>query len=104
MRTSVNIPLALCWRGCTGCRLLTYLPHDAANSQVRYDILPQSSLNNRFWPLAGIRTEGVLSLDDDILAPCSALHKAFQAWKQNKYNLVGLYPRLHRQLPDCRWV
>ncbi|PNH01218.1 hypothetical protein TSOC_012915 [Tetrabaena socialis] len=45
--------------------------------EVRYDIVSNSSLNNRFWPLEGLRTEAVLSLDDDIVAPCEALDELF---------------------------
>lgn len=72
--------------------------------QVRYDIMPSASLNHRFVPLEGLRTEAVLSLDDDVLAPCADLSKAFAAWRQDKYRMVGFYPRLHAQKGDCRRV
>ena len=38
---------------------------------VVYDVQPDASLNNRFRPLAGLRTEAVLSIDDDVLVPCA---------------------------------
>ena len=37
---------------------------------IVYDVQPNSSLNNRFRPLPGLRTEAVLSVDDDVLVPC----------------------------------
>jgi hypothetical protein len=37
---------------------------------VVYDVQPNASLNNRFRPPPGLRTEAVLSIDDDILVPC----------------------------------
>jgi len=38
---------------------------------IVYDVQPNASLNNRFRPLAGLRTEAVLSVDDDVLVPCN---------------------------------
>ncbi|EFJ50698.1 acetylglucosaminyltransferase [Volvox carteri f. nagariensis] len=63
--------------------------------EVRYDIVSNSSLNNRFWPLEGLRTEAVLSLDDDIVAPCEVLEELFA---------LLLYPfaiGLSKRLCDC---
>lgn len=77
--------------------------HYSEDKEVRYDIMPNSSLNSRFWPLEGLRTEAVLSLDDDIVAPCSVLDQLFEAWRENKRNLVGFYPRLHVVDSDCRY-
>lgn len=36
----------------------------------------------------------VLSLDDDILMPCSDLEAAFALWRASPRQLVGWYPRL----------
>ena len=38
---------------------------------VRIRVEAHNSLNNRFAPDARIRTQAVLSLDDDIFMPCS---------------------------------
>ena len=38
---------------------------------VRIRVEPRNSLNNRFAPDSRIRTQAVLSLDDDIFMPCS---------------------------------
>ena len=38
---------------------------------VRVRVEARNSLNNRFAPDARIRTQAVLSLDDDIFMPCS---------------------------------
>lgn len=73
------------------------------HKEVRYDVMPSSSLNSRFQPIEGLRTEAVLSLDDDIIAPCDALDQAFWTWRDHKRNLVGFYPRLHTQLADCSY-
>ena len=37
---------------------------------VVYDVQANASLNNRFRPPPGLRTEAVLSIDDDIFVPC----------------------------------
>lgn len=72
--------------------------------EVRYDIMATNSLNNRFSPVEGLRTEAVLSLDDDILIPCDVLADAFEVWKRDKRNMVGFYPRAHAQGQDCRYT
>ncbi|KAG2500794.1 hypothetical protein HYH03_001556 [Edaphochlamys debaryana] len=71
--------------------------------EVRYDIVSNASLNNRFWPLEGLRTEAVLSLDDDIIAPCEVLDELFAAWRQDPRNMAGFYPRLQVLDDDCRY-
>ena len=48
---------------------------------VVYDVQPNSSLNNRFRPLPGLRTEAVLSIDDDILVPCDEVQVRVAASK-----------------------
>lgn len=71
--------------------------------EVRYDVMPDSSLNNRFRPIEGLRTEAVFSIDDDIYMGCSELNKAFKMWQKRKRSLVGFFPRLHDLNPDCRY-
>lgn len=36
----------------------------------------------------------VLSLDDDILMPCTTVEAAFAAWRAAPQRLLGFYPRL----------
>lgn len=36
----------------------------------------------------------MLSLDDDILMPCTTVEAAFAAWRAAPHQLVGWYPRL----------
>lgn len=43
----------------------------ASRVPVRVRVERRNSLNNRFAPDAAIRTQAVLSLDDDIFMPCS---------------------------------
>ena len=39
-------------------------------------------------------TRAVLSLDDDILLPCTDVERAFALWRASPRQLVGWYPRL----------
>uniref|UniRef100_A0A7S0YWS1 Glycosyl transferase 64 domain-containing protein n=1 Tax=Polytomella parva TaxID=51329 RepID=A0A7S0YWS1_9CHLO len=71
------------------------------NKDVRYDVKAKNSLNSRFEPLDGLRTEAVFSMDDDMDLPCDDLKHAFEVWKEDKWNLAGFYPRLHIHQPDC---
>ena len=66
---------------------------------VSYDAHPTTSLNNRFSPLAGLASDAVFSVDDDMLVPCAALGDAFAAWRVAPHALVGFYPRLHEAMP-----
>eukprot|EP00803_Ostreobium_quekettii_P011405 evm.model.scf_473.9 EVM.evm.TU.scf_473.9 scf_473:50116-57649(-) len=69
--------------------------------EVQYDEMPDSSLNNRFRPLEGLRTEAVLSIDDDIYLPCSELDRAFEVWQKRKRAIVGFFPRANVVNQDC---
>jgi glycogenin glucosyltransferase len=53
------------------------------------------SLNNRFLPLSFIETEGVLSLDDDIITSPKDIYAAFSLWKKNSQQLIGPFLRTH---------
>ena len=41
----------------------------------------------------------VLSLDDDIMLPCSDLERAFASWRMAPRTMVGYYPRLIEGAP-----
>jgi hypothetical protein len=36
----------------------------------------------------------VLSLDDDIMMPCTTIEAAFARWRRTPHTLLGFYPRL----------
>uniref|UniRef100_A0A0N4Z425 Glyco_transf_64 domain-containing protein n=1 Tax=Parastrongyloides trichosuri TaxID=131310 RepID=A0A0N4Z425_PARTI len=53
-----------------------------------------NSLNNRFLPYDIIKTEAILSLDDDQRLTPSLLHYTFDVWKFNRDVLVGYSSKL----------
>ena len=63
--------------------------------RVRFEIHPKNSLNNRFLPLQPPPTEAVLSLDDDLIVPCSELARSLRVWSSFPRALVGYSPRMH---------
>jgi hypothetical protein len=42
-----------------------------------------------------LRSQAVLSIDDDLVTPCQTLDDAFNVWQSNKKVLVGFSPRMH---------
>ncbi|VAI78869.1 unnamed protein product [Triticum turgidum subsp. durum] len=54
-----------------------------------------NSLNNRFRPIQGLRTDAVFSVDDDLVVPCSTLRFAFGVWQSAPSAMVGFVPRMH---------
>ncbi|RUS13777.1 glycosyl transferase family 64 domain-containing protein [Endogone sp. FLAS-F59071] len=53
------------------------------------------SLNNRFNPIANLRTTAVYISDDDIRIPVDDLEFAFETWRTRQNSIVGHFPRLH---------
>lgn len=53
------------------------------------------SLNNRFRPIQGLRTDAIFSVDDDLIVPCSTLRFAFGVWQSAPSAMVGFVPRMH---------
>ncbi|KAL4857493.1 Glycosyltransferase family protein 64 protein C5 [Chlorella vulgaris] len=53
-----------------------------------------NSMNNRFRPDPDLLFRSVLSLDDDILIPCTTIEAAFARWRRTPQQLLGFYPRL----------
>ncbi|CAD6194148.1 unnamed protein product [Caenorhabditis auriculariae] len=51
------------------------------------------SLNSRFIPFDNIKTEAVLSLDDDIVLSHEMVLFSFRVWRENRDQLVGLVHR-----------
>lgn len=65
------------------------------NASLLFDIHKDQTLNCRFKPLPGIRTNGVFSVDDDIIIPCSSMDVAFRLWQSSRDAMVGFMPRIH---------
>jgi len=76
----------------------------AGHRPLRFDARNGTSLNNRFLPLQGLRTDAVFSVDDDIRVPCGDLLFAFSVWQNVPTNLVGFWPRTHEELAPGNFV
>ncbi|VDO91524.1 unnamed protein product [Heligmosomoides polygyrus] len=62
---------------------------------VEFIKVAKNSLNNRFVPWDRIRTEAVLSLDDDIDLKQHEIVFAFRVWRENRQRVVGFPARHH---------
>ncbi|CAN1842582.1 Glycosylinositol phosphorylceramide mannosyl transferase 1 [Linum perenne] len=49
----------------------------------------------RFKPIGGVRTDAILSVDDDVIVPCSDLEFAFLVWRTAPRTMVGFVPRMN---------
>ncbi|KAK3256945.1 hypothetical protein CYMTET_33949 [Cymbomonas tetramitiformis] len=60
--------------------------------EVIYDTKPTTSLNNRFMPLEGLRTDAVFNVDDDVEVTCNALKLAHKnrwtVWLTGQYSII----------------
>lgn len=63
---------------------------------LHYANLPHQTLNihPHIHTHTHTKSRAVLSLDDDILLPCSDVEAAFATWRAAPHQLVGWYPRL----------
>lgn len=59
-----------------------------------------NSLNERFHIMRDAPTLGILSVDDDVLRPCSALDAGFHRWKKHPDRMVGYDFRSHSEVGD----
>ncbi|CAJ0582700.1 unnamed protein product, partial [Mesorhabditis spiculigera] len=57
----------------------------------------ENSLNSRFVPWDRIKTEAVLSLDDDIDIRKDEIDLAFRVWRENRESIVGFPARYHAE-------
>lgn len=64
-------------------------------AEVRFEVNREDSLNNRFRPIQGLRTDAVFSVDDDLIVPCATLRFAFSVWRSAPSAMVGFVPRMH---------
>jgi len=62
--------------------------------KVVFEVHTTNSLSNRFMPLQPLSTEAVLSVDDDLIIPCSVLESTLRVWTSNPDVLVGYSPRM----------
>jgi len=65
------------------------------NPEVKVKIIRHkiNSLNNRFYPIPGIETEAIFSIDDDVQFDCQDVEYAFYVWSLGKQRMVGMFPR-----------
>ncbi|KAI8564185.1 hypothetical protein RHMOL_Rhmol03G0162700 [Rhododendron molle] len=68
---------------------------DGRQIELKFDIHEEDSLNNRFKELKDLKTDAVLSIDDDIIFPCSTVEFAFSVWRTAPNAVVGWVPRMH---------
>lgn len=69
--------------------------HFKNRTPVRWVSNTWDSLNNRFNPLWDIKTQAVMTCDDDIFITSQEVDFMFSVWKQNPGSLVGPYARFH---------
>jgi alpha-1,4-N-acetylglucosaminyltransferase EXTL3 len=55
----------------------------------------KNSLNNRFLPYEHIKTDAVLSLDDDMYLRADEIVLGFRVWRENRDRVVGFPARHH---------
>ncbi|VFQ80424.1 unnamed protein product [Cuscuta campestris] len=70
-------------------------PANGKRVELKFDINAENSLNNRFKEVNGLQTDGVFSVDDDVIIPCSSVALAFDAWRSAPDAMVGFVPRVH---------
>ncbi|GAA6004462.1 uncharacterized protein JCM10292_007082 [Rhodotorula paludigena] len=68
----------------------------------RVKILPMTSdtLNNRFNPIPGLKTQAVFICDDDIFAPITGIDFLFRVWQARPDSIAGFFPRIHGRKED----
>lgn len=75
---------------------------DYPDKRVVVEAHKKDSLNERFHILMEPPTAGILSIDDDILAPCLALDSAFFKWVQTPDRMVGFDARGYEEAKRIR--
>lgn len=63
--------------------------------KIQFSSHAKDSLNNRFKPLPGGRTDAIFTVDDDMRVSCGDLELAYETWRGAQRTLVGFMPRLH---------
>ncbi|KAI5073548.1 hypothetical protein GOP47_0011561 [Adiantum capillus-veneris] len=65
------------------------------NIKLKIDMHDEDNLNTRFKPLDDLATNGIFSVDDDVVVPCETLGLAFNVWSSAQDSMVGFVPRMH---------
>lgn len=65
------------------------------NKQLRIVFGKKNSLGDRFLPYNFIRTDAIISLDDDTQLRNDEIIFAFRVWRENRERLVGFPARFH---------
>jgi Glycosyl transferase family 64 domain len=77
-------------------------PH---SSKVYIERHEENTLNERFRILDSTTpTLGILSIDDDVLRPCSAIDSGFFKWTKSPHRMVGFDPRVHVETNNRTWA
>lgn len=63
--------------------------------KLKVDLHDEDNLNTRFKPLEGLNTDGIFSVDDDVVVSCETLKFAFSVWASAPDSMVGFVPRMH---------
>lgn len=63
------------------------------DQKIVFKFPEKNTLNNRFYPYEDIKTNCVMSIDDDYLCTENALIKSYNTWMNNPDLLVGIVPR-----------
>ncbi|CAM9097703.1 unnamed protein product [Discosporangium mesarthrocarpum] len=67
---------------------------EGIKSKVFFEMHDSNSLSHRFHIIMPVETDGVFSVDDDVIIPCDDLQFAFETWLLSPSTMVGFHPRL----------
>ena len=62
--------------------------------------MDSDTLNNRFNPIRGLKTQAVFICDDDIFAPAAGIDFLFRVWQARPDSIAGFFPRIHGRKED----
>ncbi|GAA6057011.1 hypothetical protein JCM3770_000119 [Rhodotorula araucariae] len=71
-----------------------------ASGRVKILTMKSDTLNNRFNPIPGLKTQAVFICDDDIFAPISGIDFLFRVWQARPDSIAGFFPRIHGRKED----
>ena len=66
----------------------------ASHVPVRFRLEKVPSMNNRYKVDELVRTDALLSMDDDLRLDCGSVERAFHTWQRAQDSVVGWFPRL----------
>ncbi|KAL5108793.1 Exostosin-like 3 [Taenia crassiceps] len=64
--------------------------------------VPLNKLQSRFLPFDLIKTDAVLTVDDEVVPEPSAMELGFSVWNDNPDRMVGFVARSHKWLPSYK--